>query len=228
VPAEPTTEKEAWETVKKMLGDRRIALGNHWAYNFRNDPKRLGFVLSRYKFAAKMAAKGRRVLELGCSEGMGAPMIAEFARNYTGVDMDADAIRVAERNWAGERMRFVEDDFLGKVYGTFDAVVSFDVVEHVVPESESLFFDTVHRNLDDDGIAVIGTPNVAAAAHASEASAAGHVNLFSAERLKAAMQTLFHNTFIFCVNDEIVHTGFWPMAHYLIGVGCYKREQRTE
>ena len=34
---------------------------------------------------------------------------------------------------------------------------------------------------------------------------------------------LFHNVFIFGVNDEVVHTGFIKMAHYLIGMGCYRK-----
>ena len=35
------------------------------------------------------------------------------------------------------------------------------------------------------------------------------------------MSKFFHNVFIFSMNDEVIHTGFYPMAHYLwaIGVG---------
>ena len=34
----------------------------------------------------------------------------------------------------------------------------------------------------------------------------------------------FENSFLFSMNDEVVHTGFGPMAHYLIilGVGLKK------
>lgn len=33
---------------------------------------------------------------------------------------------------------------------------------------------------------------------------------------KNTMQRYFHNVFMFSMNDEVVHTGFHPMAHYLL------------
>ena len=58
---------------------------------------------------------------------------------------------------------------------------------------------------------------------ASEASQRGHVNLYDAGRLEAATRTVFHNVFLFGLNDEIVHTGFTSMMHYLMALGCSKR-----
>jgi hypothetical protein len=36
------------------------------------------------------------------------------------------------------------------------------------------------------------------------------------------MAKFFHHVFIFSMNDEVVHTGFYPMAHYLLALGCGK------
>jgi SAM-dependent methyltransferase len=217
-------EKELWDRVTAMLGEGRKVLGRHWSYNLLSDPKRLAFVLSRYKFAAKMTGRQKRVLELGCSEGIGTPILAEFASHYTGVDMDASAIATAKENWTNPAWRFVEADFMGQRYGTFDSVVSLDVIEHIHREYEPLFFDTVRQNLGEDGICLVGTPNVTSAAYASPGSQRGHVNLYDAGRLEAAMRTVFHNVFMFGLNDELVHTGFAPMAHYLMALGCNKRK----
>ena len=93
-----TNEKELWSQVTDMLGDRRKTFGRHWSHNLRNDPKRLAFVLARYKFSAKMLPAGSRVLELGCSEGIGCPILAEQATSYTGIDCDPDAIDAAGAN----------------------------------------------------------------------------------------------------------------------------------
>jgi hypothetical protein len=79
--------------------------------------------------------------------------------------------------------------------------------------------------LDADGICVIGTPNVTSAAYASETSQRGHVNLYDAGRLEAALRAVFHNVFMFGLNDEVVHTGFPPMTHYLMALGCSKRSR---
>ncbi len=201
----------------------RILLGTYGSFNLWNDPKRFAFVLARYKFSANLACRHRTVLELGCSEGIGTPILAEFSPRYTGVDFDKEAITVAKRNWGSDKVIFIEDNLLGKVYGTFETVVSMDVVEHVEQAQEHLFFETIINNLETDGIGVIGTPNIASASYASPASQVGHVNMFSAERLKSTLEQYFHNVFLFSVNDEVVHTGFAPMAHYLICVGCYKK-----
>ena len=147
----------------------------------------MAFVLSRYKFAARLACEGRRVLELGCSEGLGAPILSEAATCYVGVDLDAEAVAHAEANFADQGRSFLHADLLGQRFGTFDAVISMDVVEHIDPGYEDLFFRCVFENLGEDGIAVIGTPNVTAEAYASEASRQGHVNLMDAERLTAAL-----------------------------------------
>jgi hypothetical protein len=38
------------------------------------------------------------------------------------------------------------------------------------------------------------------------------------------MQKYFHNVFMFSVNDEVVHTGYHKMAHYLFAIGCSRRQ----
>jgi hypothetical protein len=46
----------------------------------------------------------------------------------------------------------------------------------------------------------------------------GHINMKSADSLKDLLAQYFHNVFIFSMNDEMVHTGFYPMAHYLMAL----------
>lgn len=219
-------EKEAWEQTAEMLGNYSVTWSDHWSYNFRNDPKRLAFVLARYKFAAKMGSSQRSILELGCGEGIGAPILAEFALSYTGVDLDEAAISGARGNFQADlpKYRFIYEDFMGKTFGSYDSVVSLDVVEHIYPEHEALYFETIMDNLNERGIAIVGTPNITAAPYASEASELGHVNLFSQKRLKEALERYFHNVFPFGINDEILHTGYAPMAHYIICVACNRRK----
>jgi hypothetical protein len=50
-------------------------------------------------------------------------------------------------------------------------------------------------------------------------SKAGHVNLFEGPRLAAAMKRVFNSVLMFGLNDEVVHTGFFPMCHYLMAIG---------
>ena len=220
----PRNEAEAWQKVTEKFEDRQVSFGKHWSYNILNDPKRLAFVLSRYKFVAKIACRGKRVLELGCSEGLGGRLLAEFAQSYTGIDLDGEAVAGAQQNLDGAKYTFLEGDFIGRRLGVFDSVVSIDVIEHIEKAREHEFFETCYHNLGEDGICVIGTPNITASAYASPASQMGHVNLFDGNRLRTTLQKYFHNVFLFGLNDEIVHTGYTPMAHFLMAVAVYKRK----
>ena len=221
-----TSEKRLWDKTAALLGNSQVSFDGHWSFNFRNDPKRLGFVLSRYKFSAKMACQKGSVLELGCGFGIGAPILAERAEKYVGIDLDEPAVLAAQRTFPADKYEFVYDDFMGKEYGKFDAVISLDVAEHILPEFQAIYFDTIFKNMKEDGICVIGTPNITSSPYASECSKMGHVNMFSQERLVSVMKGYFHQVFPFGMNDEIAHTGYAPMAHYLMCVGCHKRESK--
>jgi hypothetical protein len=83
---------------------------------------------------------------------------------------------------------------------------------------------TVVQNLGPHGFAVIGTPNDSASQYASKASQIGHINLYTHDRLSKLINRYFHQSFLFGVNDEVVHTGFYPMCHYLMALGCSPRE----
>lgn len=219
-------EKKLWDSTAALLGDYQVKFGRHWSYNFRNDPKRLGFVLSRYKFAAKIACEGADVLELGASEGIGATILGENAKSYCGVDLDEQAISTAQANLQEEKFRFIHTDFMGKELGKYSAVVSLDVIEHIDPLYEEMFFQTVVDNLSDEGICVIGTPNIEAAEHASLASKIGHINLYTQERLKKSLSKWFYQVFPFGMNDETLHTGFSAMSHFIICVAFHKRQEK--
>lgn len=203
-----------------------MQLADHWSFNFRKDPKILGFFLARYLFASKMIRDKSSILELGCSEGMAVSSLMQKGKSYVGIDFDDLSIKAAKERFPFENYTFFSEDFLGKFYGKFDAVISIDVIEHIFLENESLFFQTVYKNLKEDGIVVIGTPNKTAEAYASEASNAGHVNLYTQERLQKKLLEYFHQALCFGINDEVVHTGFGNMCHYLFCVAFHKREKK--
>ena len=82
-----------------------------------------------------------------------------------------------------------------------------------------------HASLNSSGVIVIGTPNVTAEQYASKHSQTGHVNLKSHKTLRALCQDFFHNVFMFSMNDEVVHTGYHSMAHYLWAVCAHPKSR---
>ncbi|MDY0306108.1 MAG: hypothetical protein RBR18_06690 [Desulfovibrionaceae bacterium] len=58
---------------------------------WRHDPKRLVFLLSRYKFVAKMLAGKNRVLELGCADAFGSRIVRAEVGGLVCADFDPAA-----------------------------------------------------------------------------------------------------------------------------------------
>ena len=193
-----------------------VVLGPWASHAYRSDPRHFMMVLSRYKFVAKMLRGKKRVLEVGCGDGYGAPIVLQEVGELVGVDYEREAIDAAH----AERAQFFVHDITEEpVPGVFDAAYSLDVLEHL--EGSQTFMDNICASLCRDGVLIIGTPNATAAQYGSPLSQAGHINLQSADSLRDLMAERFKNVFSFSMNDEVVHTGYSAMAHYLfcIGVG---------
>lgn len=213
-----------WTEAKAIMGAERVTLGPQASHQFMHDPKHLLFVLARYKHAARLIGNAETVLELGCGEGLGARILAKGRGWWHGVDSDHEAILLCRATLPAERFSVERDDIRGYVAERpYDAVVSLDVAEHIPADQERRFMDSATTNLTPDGVCVIGTPNATAAKYQSPASAAGHVNLYSAMRLSDLMARHFRYSTVFGMNDETLTTGYLPMAHYLMALGVGPR-----
>jgi predicted SAM-dependent methyltransferase len=111
----------------------------------------------------------------------------------------------------------------GPVPGSFDAAYALDVLEHIDPADEGRFLANITTSLVAPGVLIIGMPSLESQPYASAASKAGHVNCKTAPDLKVLMQKYFHDVFMFSMNDEVVHTGYHKLAHYLFALGVGKR-----
>ena len=190
-----------------------------------DDPKRLAFTLSRYKFVAKMLAGAEHVLEVGCADAFGTRVVVQEVKKLTAVDFDPLFVEDTNARMS-DRWKFecrVHDMLSGPVSGQFDGAYALDVLEHIAPQSEERFLRNMVAPLAARGVAIIGMPSLESQPHASELSKEGHVNCKTMPDLKAAMQRHFHNVFMFSMNDEVVHTGYHKMAHYLLALCCGKR-----
>ena len=202
-----------------------VYLGPTTSYLWREDPRHLGFLLARYKFVAKMLSGKRMVLEVGCGEAFGTRVVLQEVEQVCAVDFDPlfveDANRRAEAAWRFDCR--VHDILLAPVEGPFDAAYALDVLEHIPAADEDRFMTNIADSLVDDGVLIIGTPSIQSQAYASASSQAGHVNCKDHKELRSLMLSYFSNVFIFSMNDEIVHTGYYPMAQYLIALCVGKK-----
>lgn len=202
-----------------------VILGPYSSHIYRGDPRHLSFLLVRYKFASKMLQGKKKVLEIGCGDSFGTALILQTVESVHAIDIEPlvieDNIKRVEHG--GGHCSYEVLDITSNIpNGTFDDAFALDVLEHIPPEREKCFMENIFSSLTDDAILIIGTPNVTAKQYASPASAEGHINLKSENLLRNLMKEYFCNVFIFSMNDEIVHTGYAPMAHYLLGMGVGK------
>lgn len=213
------SQYQAQVTIRDTEGLASLGLTTNQVW--RDDPRHLLFILARCKFVAKMLTGKRRVLEIGCGDAFGSRIVLQEVGELCAVDFDPVFIRDATARM-DDRWKFdcrVHDMLSGPVEGgPFDAAYTLDVIEHIAREDEDLFLSNIVKSLDEQAVLIVGTPSLQSQVYASEYSKMGHVNCKDHEQLKELMLKYFRDVFIFSMNDETVHTGFYPMAHYLFAL----------
>lgn len=221
----PITKEKQYSVIFDVIKKHGVTkLGFMVNESWNQDPKRTLFTLARYKFVAKMLEGASNVLEVGCADAFGTRLVQQSCGKVTAVDYDpvfvADVIARRDPSWPLDC--FVHDLLEKPVPGEFDAIYSLDVLEHIKPDDESRFLDNMLTSLSAQGVMIAGMPSLESQQYASPQSKAGHVNCKTGADLKRLFKRHFQNVFLFSMNDEVVHTGFAPMAHYLMVLCCGK------
>jgi len=221
-----TTVEKQYELLLRVRQEHGISrLGLMVNESWNQDPRRTVFTLSRYKFVSKMLAGRKSVLEIGCADAFGTRIVQQSVGKVTAVDFDplfvADVKERMNPHWPMNV--FLHDMLKGPVPGKFDAVYALDVLEHIQPASEGDFVQNAIASLTPEGVAIFGMPSLESQTYASPQSKAGHVNCKTGSDLKAFMEVYFHTVFVFSMNDEVVHTGYYAMAQYLLAVASHRK-----
>ena len=192
---------------------------------YHDDPRRLAILLARYKFVAKMLSGRKLVAEVGCGDGFGTRLVMQEVDKVVAYDFDPlfiqDIRGRQDRRWPLETHR--HDIVLDTLPNLYDGIYSLDVLEHVNPVDEHAYLANLRGSLASEGVLIIGSPSLESQSYASPQSKAGHINCKSGAELKALLERYFSFVFLFSMNDEVVHTGFYPMAHYLFAICCGKK-----
>lgn len=218
-----TKEKQYVALLKVKEETGTASLGVMTNQVWHDDPRRLTFVLARCKFVSKMLSGKKKVAEVGCGDAFGSRIVRQEVGELHVYDFDPIFVKdIKERRskrWPVEP--HVHDILDGPLkQGPFDAIYSLDVMEHIPQKKEHVYLANLKKSLSSHGTLIIGMPSLESQAYASPQSKIGHINCKSGKDLKAVLEKHFHNVFLFSMNDEVVHTGFAPMAHYLFAICC--------
>lgn len=113
-----------------------------------------------YEYAKGFIQPNAKVLEVGCGAGYGTAMLADRKDlQITGLDVDASVVESANKRYPSENCHYMAFDGSRLPFQNeeFDAVISFQVIEHV--DDDESFLKEMSRVLKPGGRAIVVTPN---------------------------------------------------------------------
>lgn len=158
-----------------------------------------------YETAARLCA-GKSVLEVGCNTGYGTAQIAATAGKVAAVDVSEEAIRIAVSRYKDLGIDFRQTDGCTLPFedASFERVVSFQVLEHIV--DTTLFLSEFKRVLTPDGVLLLATPNRTLRLRPGmKPWNRFHVREYDADELNALLANYFSHTAVLGLfaDDEI-------------------------
>jgi 2-polyprenyl-3-methyl-5-hydroxy-6-metoxy-1,4-benzoquinol methylase len=157
----------------------------------------------------------KRILDVGCGDGRFLQVLRDFGSpewELVGVDFDPNAVeRCKERGFTAYQTRVEE---MGAEYGTFDAVVMLQLIEHV--EDPLILSRRVFSLLRPGGVFVVETPNLAGWDYSlfherwwGHYHFPRHFHLFSTESLHAMLKSA---GFEIVRSDQLISTSAWTIS----------------
>lgn len=114
----------------------------------------------RYRFATRWIGRGQRVLDIACGSGYGTHLLSTHTGGRgLGLDIASEPIDWAKKNY-GDTADFKVSslELLATLRGQFDAVVSFETLEHMSQSDGRIFLAALAGTLKPGGRLVLSTP----------------------------------------------------------------------
>jgi 2-polyprenyl-3-methyl-5-hydroxy-6-metoxy-1,4-benzoquinol methylase len=152
--------KKLWLSVEKNMQPDLIKLGRYTTQAYIQDPIRLSFITSRYKFCARLLQGKESVLEIGCGDGFGAGIVAQMVEKLVCTDINEKLLEQNRQMMAFfKNISFEYFDFRDSAFSKpMDAIYLIDTIEHIYPEEEHAFMTNLAASLKEFGVCIIGTP----------------------------------------------------------------------
>lgn len=149
----------------------------------------------RYHWAASLA-RGM-VIDAGCGIGYGSAILmsAPGVMAYRGIDLSAEAIKIAQQRYLGERITFTQGNLmkLSATDQSIDTVVCLEVLEHLPNSGEAL--EEFRRVLRPNGVLIGSVPSAEFDELCEETYGHNpyHKSRYTLDRLVGEVEGLFAN-----------------------------------
>lgn len=156
----------------------------------------------RYQEALKYISQGSKVLDLACGSGFGSKLICEETKSYVvGGDISEESINYCTREFSKVKnldFKVLDGTSISFDNGYFDAVVSFETIEHTTKYQEMV--SEFNRVLKTGNYAIISTPNIIINSPTGKVLNPYHTQEFTYNELKNILEKVFDEVEIYGQN----------------------------
>ncbi len=169
---------------------------------------------SRFKFASKLISQNDTLLDIGCGQGLSSIFFSDYCKFVYGVDLLSDFLNHDRKN-----IKFIKKSIFNIHKKNFNRKINIitliDFIEHFKKSDGALILSKCSKLLEKKGgTLIIGTPSVYSSKYRSKRSKKQHIHEYDGMELKNLCSQYFNRTFLFSMNDELVHTGFYKLAWF--------------
>lgn len=195
-----------WQDVSDLMQSQteRIHFGPQLTSLFQEQPWAFLSLLTQYKFAAKMIGKNRKILEIGCSEGLGSwILVSECGGPVLALDSDQTVLAKARQNWLDPRLEFQKSALTElPAEPVYDAVLALNLPVLLPEQNAHKCLQELALRLHSDAVAILG------------------LSRECWSEFSAAVQASFQHHFIFSLNGEALQAGLRQYSERLLILAC--------
>ena len=166
----------------------------------------------RYCFASRFV-RGKKILDIGCGEGYGSAFLSQLADVVVGIDRDQAIIDYARKKYSSiPNLTFkvgncqdAPDDS-----ENFDMAVCFELLEHLNPDDQVRFLNSMRQRLKPDGLLVISSPEKNEYAAAFPVKNEFHKHELTILELKAFLDSFFKHVHL-CAQRILSLSTVWQL-----------------
>lgn len=151
--------------------------------------------LSRYWWVSSLVS-GQTVLDCACGKGYGTYVLSHQAKFSYGIDLNQKSLEIAAKNFGKkENLSFSSWDVtkISSLPQPIDAVVAFEVIEHLPPPLTHNFLEGIQKKLSSHGTLYLSTPNHDVVLKSGMSVPEFHINNFRSYELKSLLEKYFRN-----------------------------------
>ena len=218
----------AASNLKNTIGLASLGLMTNQVWY--DDPRRLTFLLARYKFVAKMLSGCHNAGEVGCGDAFGTRIVLQEVPTspfMTSIRSSSRYSRAPGRALAAES-RSARYRSKSRCRASTTRCSAW-MCSSISRPAKNMLLSNLCESLTEDGMLMIGTPSLGSQTYASPLSKAGHINCKSGKRTEGASGKIFRACIhIFHEQMRSFTLVLLAMAHYFFALCAQPKWEASE